>query len=97
MTAEIGHNSMTPIEGVCADFDAIITKAHEVCEGAAATSQNEMLVIDAVLKDFKTYKTALGKAGKEQTAPMHKAWKDEVALVKTYTDDADRIQAVLVS
>jgi len=96
--APIGHNAPPdPIEDVLAEFDAVISEAQNWTDGEAVKDAAGMKAVDAVLKEFKTYKTALAKAGKERIDPLHKTWKAEVAAVKVYTDDADRIQSSLVA
>lgn len=96
--SEIGHNGApTPIEEVLAEYDGIIIEAQNWADGEPVTDEVGMKAVDAVLKEFKAYKSALTKAGKEQTGPLHKAWKDEVAAVKVYTDDADMMQKALVA
>lgn len=86
----------SPIDIVAAEYDSTISEAQNWADGEPVTDESGMLAVDAVLKEFKTYKTALTKAGKEMTAPLHTAWKAEVAAVKVYTDDADRLQGCLV-
>ena len=94
----IGHNNPPdPIADCTALYDGVISEAQNWADGEPVTDEASMLAVDAVLKEFKTYKTALAKAGKERTDPLHKAWKAEVAAVKIYTDDADRIQSALVA
>lgn len=98
--AKIGHNQgpeLDPIEAVIAEHDDILTEAQNWTDGEPVTDEASMNAVDQILKDFKAYKSALAKAGKERTDPLHKAWKAEVASVKVYTDDADRIQAALVA
>ncbi|MEO1538500.1 MAG: hypothetical protein AAFR73_12305 [Pseudomonadota bacterium] len=96
--AVIGHNNPPdPIEIVIAEYDAVISEAQNWADGEPVADEAQMKAVDAVLKEFKTYKTALGKAVKERTDPLHKAWKAEVAAVKVYTDDADLMQKALVA
>lgn len=93
-----GHNNPPdPIEEVLAEYDATISEAQNWTDGEPVTDEAGMKAVDAILKDFKSYRSALTKAGKERTDPPHKAWKAEVAAVKVYTDDADRIQSALVA
>lgn len=91
------NNPPDPIETVLSEYDGIITEANLWTDGEPVNNEAQMLAVDKVLKEFKTYKTALAKAGKERTDPLHKAWKAEVAAVKVYTDDADRLQRCLVA
>ena len=96
--AGLGHNGPPdPIEVVTAEYDAVISEAQNWADGEPVADEAQMKAVDAVLKEFKSYKTALAKAGKERTDPLHKAWKAEVAAVKVYTDDADRLQSALVA
>lgn len=96
--ATIGHNNPPdPIEDVIAEYAAIIDEAQNWTDGQLVENEGQMKAVDAILKEFKSYRTALTKAGKERTEPLHKAWKAEVAAVKVYTDDADMIQKALVA
>lgn len=97
-TAMAGHNNPpTPIESIIAQYDGIICEAQNWSDGEPVTDEAGMKAVDNVLKQFKTYKSALVAAAKEQTDPLHKAWKAEVAAVKVYTDDADMLQSALVA
>lgn len=96
--AGIGHNQAPdPIEEVLAQYGGTIEHAQDWADGEPVTDEAGMKAVDTVLKEFKTYKTALTKAGKERTDPLHKAWKAEVAAVKVYADDADLLQKALVA
>ena len=96
--AGIGHNGPPdPIEVVMAEYDATISEAQNWADGEPVSDQSSMESVDAILKEFKSYKTALTKAGKERTDPLHKAWKSEVAAVKIYLDDAAARQSTLVA
>ncbi len=94
----IGHNNPPcPIETVIAEYDAIITEAQNWADGEPVADEASMKAVDEIIKGFKSYRSALTKAGKERTDPLHKAWKAEVAAVKVYTDDADMMQSALVA
>tara|TARA_R110002126_G_scaffold73946_1_gene184510 strand:- start:4792 stop:5481 length:690 start_codon:yes stop_codon:yes gene_type:complete len=92
-----GNNPPDPLETVVSQYDDIISEATLWTDGEPVTTEAQMLSVDALIKGFKTYRADLAKAGKERTEPLHRAWKAEVAAVKVYTDDADRIQAALVA
>jgi hypothetical protein len=92
-----GNNPPTPIETCIAEYDGIILEATNWADGEPVTDEAGMNAIDKVLKGIKTYRSALDKAAKEQTAPPHAVWKAAVAAAKVYTDDADRLQAALVA
>tara|TARA_R110000822_G_scaffold94302_1_gene216334 strand:- start:28 stop:723 length:696 start_codon:yes stop_codon:yes gene_type:complete len=96
--ASIGHNQPPcPIEALLAEWGGTITEAQNWADGEPVTDEAGMQAVDAVLKEFKTYRTALTKAAKERTDPLHKVWKAEVAAVKVYTDDADLMQKALIA
>lgn len=96
--AGIGHNgSPDPIETVLALYGDTISEAQNWADGEPVTDEASMKAVDAVLKEFKTYKSALKKAGEERTKPLHQAHQDEVKAVKVYTDDADLMQKSLVA
>lgn len=98
MTPGIGHNGAPdPIELVLAEYDDLLCEVANWTDGEPVTDKASMEAVDALLKQFKTYKSAIVKAGKDRTDPFHKAWKSEVATVKVYTDDADLIQSALVA
>lgn len=94
----IGHNNPpSPIEAVSSQYAALIDEAQNWTDGEPVTTEGQMNAVDAIVKQFKTYRADLVKAGKEQTDPLHKAWKAEVAAVKVYTDDADLMQSALIA
>lgn len=98
MDGMIGHNNPPdPIETVIAEFDDVITEAQNWADGEPVTDEASMKAVDEIIKGFKSYRSALTKAGKERTDPLHKLWKAEVAAVKVYTDDADMMQSALVA
>lgn len=96
--SNIGHNNPpSPINAVMSEYDDVISEAQNWTDGEPVTDKAGMDAVDSLLKQFKKYRTALTKAGKEQTDPYHKAWKAAVADVKVCTDDADLIQKALVA
>lgn len=98
MDGGMGHNNPPdPVEEVVSQYDDIISEAQNWTDGTLVENEGQMKAVDGILKQFKTYKSALTKAGKERTDPFHKRWKAEVAAVKLYIDDADRIQRALVA
>ena len=96
--ATIGHNNPPdPIETLLAEWDGTLSEAQNWTDGEPVTDKAGMDAVDIVLKEIKSYRSALTKAAKERTDPLHKVWKSEVAAVKVYTDDADLIQKALVA
>ena len=91
------NNPPTPMEQVASEFDAILSEVENWTDGVLVENETQLTALDAVLKQFKTYKSALTKAAKEHTMPSHTAWKATVSEAKTYTDDADTIQKALVA
>jgi hypothetical protein len=49
-----------------------------------------MKAVDAVIKDIRAAKSDLAKAKKSATAPLHDAWKAEIARWKPTEDDIER-------
>lgn len=94
---EAPHVPTDPIDRVTAEYADTIEEAQNWLDGEKVENEGQLAAVDAILKDFKKYKTALTEAGKKRTAPLHEAWKAEVAAVKVYTDDADRMQKGLVA
>ncbi|WP_226780305.1 hypothetical protein [Oceaniglobus trochenteri] len=96
--AGIGHNGAPdPIEAVTSAYDDLLMEVANWTDGAVVENEAQHDAVADLLKQFKTYKAELTKAGKERTEPLHKAWKAEVAAVKVYTDDAERMQSALVA
>ena len=91
------NNPPSPIEAVQAQFDDVICEIQNWTDGKPVETEAQMLTVDKLLREFKTYRTALAAAGKEITDPPHKVWKAAVAEVKIHTDDADRLQSALVA
>lgn len=90
------NNPPSPIELVASQYDAVISEAQNWADGEPVTDEAGLTALDAVIKEFRTYKTTVGKAGKEMTDPLHKEWKAEVARVKVYTDDAQAVLDCLI-
>jgi len=96
--AVIGDNAPpSPIDLCIAEHDDIISEAQTWCDGEPVTNEAQMNALDKVIKAFKTYRSALDKAAKEQTAPPYAIWKAAVAGAKVYTDDADRLQSAMIA
>lgn len=98
--APIGHNGgpeINPLEAVAADYSSLIDEVTSWADGEPVTDDAAEAAVDTLIKEWRTYKADLTKAGKEVTEPLHKAWKAGVAQVKVYTDDADLMQKALVS
>jgi len=97
-TPGIGHNAApVPMELVASEHDAAISEAQNWADGEVVETEAQMKAVDAIIKDIKSYRSALSKAVTEHTQPAHIIWKAAVAEGKVYTEDADRMQATLVA
>jgi hypothetical protein len=93
-----GHNNPpSPMEVCASEHGDAISEAQNWADGEAVTDEPSMLAVDNIIKGVKSYRSALVKAGKDHTAPLHDVWKSAVADVKVYTEDADRLQSALVA
>ena len=96
--AGMGHNAPPcPLEAVAAEYSFVLSEAENWADGEPVTDEAGMKAVDTVLKEYKTYRSALKSAGEEITTPLHQAHKDGVAAVKVYTNDADTMQKALVA
>jgi len=86
----IGHNNPpSPIETTIAPFSDAIEEAQNWLDGERVENEDQMNAVDAILKDVRSAGTALAAAQKEATAPLHDAWKAEIALWKPAADDLE--------
>lgn len=96
--AEIGHNNPPdPIDEINAQFEADRTEAENWLDGAEVENEDQMKAVDRLIKGNKEWKKALEAGRKSASAPLHDAWKAELARWKPTEDDADRIVKGLVS
>lgn len=92
------HNSPPdPLDEVCAEYEAAITEAANWLDGTTVTTEAQMLAVDAILADIKGWRKALEAAKKSATAPLHDAWRNEIARWKPTEDDQQRIEKGLVA
>ena len=86
--AVAGNNQPpTPMETVAAEYASTMEELSNWGDGKKVEDRASMDAVDAILKELKTYGTALGKAGRDYTTPHHDTWKAAVAEVKGYADD----------
>jgi hypothetical protein len=94
---EQGHNNPPdPIDEVVAEFSDTIFEAENWADGTAVENEDQMKVVDALIADMKKATTALSKAKKSATAPLHDVWKAEIARWKPTEDDFGRIKDCLI-
>jgi len=89
--APIGHNSPPdPIDEALAPYGDAISEAENWLDGTTVENEEQMKAVDAVIKDIRAAKSDLAKAKKSATAPLHDAWKAEIARWKPTEDDIER-------
>lgn len=94
----IGHNRPpVEIDDVVAPFDDAIQEAANWLDGTVVETEGQMNAVDAILKEIRAAAVAVDKAQKEATAPLHDAWKSEIARWKPTVDDLDRIKKGLTA
>lgn len=96
--APIGHNCPPdPIDEATAPYQSAIEEAANWLDGTAVENEGQMKAVDAIAKQIRAARSDLEKAKKSATAPLHDAWKAELARWKPTEDDLDRIQRGLAS
>jgi chromosome segregation ATPase len=89
--APIGHNSPPdPIDEALTPYGDAISEAENWLDGTPVENEDQMKAVDAVIKDIRAAKSDLAKAKKSATAPLHDAWKAEIARWKPTEDDIER-------
>jgi len=97
MTA-IGHNNPPdPIDEALAPWADVIGEAENWLDGEPVESEEQMRAVDVILKDIKKAAKAVTDDRKAATAPLNKAWKDEIARWKPTEDDLARMSKGLVA
>lgn len=89
--AGIGHNQPPdPIDLATEPFGGLLSEVENWTDGEPVTNEAAMKAVDALIRDMKSAKTALKAARDASTAPLHEAWKNEVARWKPTEDDFQR-------
>ena len=98
MIAAIGHNNPPdPVDAAVAPFADAIEEAQQWLDGAVVETEGQMQAVDAILKEIRSAATAVAAAQRDATAPLHDAWKAEIARWKPTVDDLDRIKKGLAA
>lgn len=85
------HNSPPdPIDEALAPYGDAIEEAENWLDGTPVENEGQMKAVDAIIKDIRSAKSELAKAKKSATAPLHDAWKAEIARWKPTEDDIER-------
>jgi hypothetical protein len=96
--APIGHNNPPdPIDQIETQFADVRTEAENWTDGTTVENEGQMNAVDVLRKSMRDYRLALEKGQKSASAPLHDAWKAEVARWKPTIDDAKRIEDCLVA
>lgn len=91
LTPDRLHNGPPdPIDEALAPYSDAIAEAENWLDGTPVTDEAQMKAVDAIISDVRKAKVDLGKAKKSATAPLHDAWKSEIARWKPTEDDIDR-------
>lgn len=91
MTPAKGHNNPPdPIDEALAPYGDAIAEAENWLDGSPVETEDQMKAVDALIKDIRSAKSDLAKAKKSTTAPLHDAWKAEIARWKPTEDDIER-------
>jgi chromosome segregation ATPase len=89
--ADIGHNNPPdPIDEALAPYGDAIEEAGNWLDGTPVETEDQMKSVDALIKEIRSAKSDLAKAKKSATAPLHDAWKAEVARWKPTEEDIER-------
>lgn len=86
-----GHNSPPdPIDEALAPYGDSIAEAENWLDGTPVETEDQMKAVDVLIKDLRKAKSDLGKAEKSAIAPLHDAWKAEIARWKPTKEDIER-------
>ena len=79
-----------PIDEALAPYGDAIEEAENWLDGTPVENEDQMNAVDALIKTIRKAKTDLAKAEKSETAPLHDAWKAEIARWKPTKEDIER-------
>lgn len=89
--ATIGHNQAPdPIDETLAPYMDVIEEAEGWLDGTTVESEAQMKAVDTLIKELRSCKGQLAKAEKSATAPLHDAWKAEIARWRPTREDVER-------
>lgn len=96
--AQIGHNGAPdPIDQITAEFEGLRMEAENWLDGHRVETEAQMNAVDDLRKGAREFRLALERGQKSASAPLHDAWKAELARWKPTIDDAQRIEKGLVA
>ncbi len=98
MTPAAGHNNPPdPIDDALAPYADALDESDSWLGGAPPMNEVEIKALDIVIGLIRKAKSDLAKAKKSTTAPLHDAWKVEIARWKPTEDDIERRLKSLVA
>ena len=93
-----GHNNPPdPIDEVISVYADTIAESENWLDGNPVENEEQMNAVDALISAMRQATSDLGKAKKSATAPLHDAWKSEIARWKPTDEDFDRIKKGLAA
>lgn len=93
-----GHNMPPdPIDEALAPYGDTISEAENWLDGTPVENEDQMKAVDALIADMRKLGSELAKAKKSATAPLHDAWKAEIARWKPTEDDVERLKKGLAA
>lgn len=96
--ATIGHNNPPdPIDTALAPYGDTIAEAENWLDGSPIETEEQMHAVDRLIADMRKCGSDLERAKKSATAPLHDAWKAEIARWKPTEEDVDRIKRGLAA
>ena len=96
--ARIGDNNPPdPIDEALAPYSDAISEAENWLDGSPVENEAQMKEVDALLKQVKAAKKAVGDAEESAAKPIYDKWKAEKAKFAPTLTDLDRIAKGLIA
>lgn len=92
-----GNNPPDPIDAISAAYEAEREEAENWTDGTTVENEDQMKAVDALRKSMREWRLELERGQKSATAPLHDAYKAELARWKPTIEDAKRIESCLVA
>ena len=94
----IGHNNPPdPLDDVLAPYGHDISEAENWLDGKAVETEAQMRAVDRLAAAIREARRDVERARESACAPLHDAWKAEMARWKPTQDDLARIQKGLAA
>ena len=84
------NNPPDPIEAALAPFKDSMAEALHWLDGKPVENEAQMKAVDVLIKAMRDAKGSVAKAKKSATAPLHDAWKAEIAKWNPTEEDVQR-------